>query len=251
MAEIVGGDAPTRESFSEVVQRLATSQKSGRGAPAYSRFINRPLGRRFAAIAYLAGVTPNVVTLISGTFTASAIILLLFVHRSIALGIGVSLLLVIGYGLDAADGQLARLTGGGSLSGEWLDHMVDCVKASSLHLAVAVNIFRFWGVRNSWLIVPVVLTVLDSTAFFGQILGEQLKRSRGTATSSGSSSLFVSMLKMPTDYGILCLIFVLFGINWLFLGAYTVMAVAGAIYLILVLPRWYNQIAALDRSDRP
>lgn len=235
-------------SYSQVVARLAASQKSGRGAPAYSRFINRPMGRRFAALAYLSGLTPNAVTCISGVFTFSAIMLLLFVSPSIPFGIAVGALLVVGYGLDAADGQLARLTGGGSLSGEWLDHMVDCVKASALHLAVAVNMFRFWDIDHAWLLIPLALTVLDNTEFFGQILGEQLKRSRQSATATGSPSLLVSLLKIPTDYGVLALSFILFGVEWLFVAVYTLMVAVRTIYLVLVLPRWYGQMRELDRG---
>ena len=44
------------------VRRLAAAQKGAAGAPAYSRFVNRPLGRLFAALAFHAGLTPNAVT---------------------------------------------------------------------------------------------------------------------------------------------------------------------------------------------
>lgn len=233
-------------SYSDAVQRLSAAQKSGRGAPAYSKFVNRPLGRRFAAIVYVMGLTPNTVTFISACFTFSAIALLILLEQSVLLGLGVAALLVMGYGLDAADGQLARLTGGGSLSGEWLDHMVDCIKASTLHLSIAVNMFRSWDVSNGWLLVPLLMTALSSTSFFGQILGEQLKRSRGASTSTGSPSLLTSIVKMPTDYGVLCVTFALFGFTQFFLGAYTLITCGMLLYLLVVLPRWYNQIRELD-----
>ena len=51
---------PTRETFAAVVARLAAAQKQrAPGSPAYSIYVNRPLGRRLAAAAYLAGLTPN------------------------------------------------------------------------------------------------------------------------------------------------------------------------------------------------
>ena len=66
-------------------------------------------------------------------FTFSALALVALVAPEPWLGLAVTLLLVIGYALDAADGQLARLLGGGSSSGEWLDHMVDVTKTCVLH----------------------------------------------------------------------------------------------------------------------
>ena len=57
-------------------------------------------------------------------------------------------LLVVGYAFDAADGQLARLRGGGIIAGEWLDHMVDAIKVASLHLAVLVGLYRFDAVPD-------------------------------------------------------------------------------------------------------
>ena len=65
--------ATTHEGFADVVARLAAAQKPrAPGAPAYSIYVNRPLGRLLAAAAYLGGLTPNVVTVISAVFTFSA-----------------------------------------------------------------------------------------------------------------------------------------------------------------------------------
>ena len=44
------------------VARLSVAQKSGTNAPAYTRFANRALGRRLAAVACIVGLTPNQVT---------------------------------------------------------------------------------------------------------------------------------------------------------------------------------------------
>ena len=70
-----------------------------------------------------------------------------------------SVLLASGYVMDSVDGQLARLRGSGSLSGEYLDHTVDCVKTATLHLAVLISWYRFatsttahgcWCRSRSW-----------------------------------------------------------------------------------------------------
>ena len=57
-------------------------------------------------------------------------------------GVVVSLLLILGYALDSADGQLARLLGGGTPEGEWLDHVIDSAKLATIHLAVLVSLYR-------------------------------------------------------------------------------------------------------------
>ena len=65
---------------------------------------------------------------------------------------------MLGYALDSADGQLARLRGGGSLTGEWLDHVIDSFKISTLHLAVLVMAYRFFPTPTWWLLVPLVFS---------------------------------------------------------------------------------------------
>ena len=100
--------SPARPGYAAVRQRLAAAQKSSRGAPAYSRFVNRPLGRSLAAGAFVLGRTPNQVTAVSAAFSAVAIGVLAVVRPTWVTGVVVSLALVVGYAFAAADGQLAR-----------------------------------------------------------------------------------------------------------------------------------------------
>lgn len=131
------------ESYREVLTRLGSAQKgAARSAPAYSRFVNRRLGRVLAAAAHRAGLSPNQVTAVSAVHTFTAIALLALLAPSGWLGVLVSVLLVLGYAWDSADGQVARLTATGSPAGEWLDHVVDSVKVVALPVAVAVGLLR-------------------------------------------------------------------------------------------------------------
>lgn len=247
-----GTDRARNESYGDVVRRLSAAQKSGKGAPAYSRYVNRWLGRRFAAAAYLAGLRPNQVTLISAAFSFSAIAVLLLVPVSWWSGLLVAVGLVLGYALDAADGQLARLRGGGSVSGEWLDHMIDCVKISALHLAVAVSVYRFTDLDRAWALLPMAYAVVGAVSFFGQILNEQLRRNAGVEKPVGPDvtppSLVRSLAKIPLDYGVLCLVFVLLGWPVLFLLAYGVMFVSATGYLVLAWAAWFRSMREIDRS---
>ncbi|RYF39098.1 MAG: CDP-alcohol phosphatidyltransferase family protein, partial [Comamonadaceae bacterium] len=126
------GEGLPVEPIRETLARLASAQKgAAKGAPAYSIWVNRRVGRLLAVIAYRLGLTPNQVTAVSAVFTFTGIALIAFAPVSIWMGIAVWLLLALGYAWDSADGQVARLRGGGSLSGEWLDHFVDAVKISA------------------------------------------------------------------------------------------------------------------------
>jgi len=66
-------------------------------------------------------MTPNAITAISAMFSAAAILLIALAEPQWWSGLAVWLLLALGYAFDSADGQLARLRGGGSPAGEWLD----------------------------------------------------------------------------------------------------------------------------------
>ncbi|WP_317983393.1 CDP-alcohol phosphatidyltransferase family protein [Microbacterium hominis] len=179
---------------------LGSAQKGrGRGAPAYSLYVNRPVGRVIAAGAYTWGLSPNQVTAVSAVLTFTGVALLALVPPSTALGIGVWLLLAAGYAWDSADGQVARLRGGGSLAGEWLDHVVDAAKLVSLHVAVAIGAFRFFGMPLAWTLVPLGFAIVATVTFFAMILNDLLRARSGVpqAAEAGGSSPLRSVLGLP------------------------------------------------------
>lgn len=239
-----------RQGFGDTLHRLAGAQKGAVGAPAYSRFVNRKLGRLLAALAFHAGLTPNTVTGISAAFTFSGIALLALVPASWTLGLAVTACLVVGYGFDAADGQLARLRGGGSPAGEWLDHMVDALKIASLHLALLIGLYRFEAVeRGPWLLLPLGFSVASVVLFFATLLNEALRAQHGAPTRATPSAqrpgVLRSLLVAPTDYGVLCLAFLLLGAPAAFIGVYTVLFAATAGYLLLAAVRWFREMGRL------
>ncbi|MFT3798203.1 MAG: CDP-alcohol phosphatidyltransferase family protein [Microbacterium sp.] len=237
------------ESFSAVYARLQAAQKGrARGAPAYSVYVNRPLGRVFATVAYRAGLTPNQVTGVSALFTFSGIALVALAPVSPATGIGVWLLLAVGYAWDSADGQVARLRGGGSLAGEWLDHFVDALKISSLHIAILIGLARTGEIAEVWMLVPLMFTIIANVSFFGMILNDLLRAKKGVAAAAaaGGGSFWRSIVKLPTDYGLLCLVMVLWAWPAAFLAAYTAIAVANALFLALAAVSWFRSVRALD-----
>lgn len=237
----------------QTYERLRVAQKKrARGAPAYSVFVNRPVGRVMATLAFHAGLTPNQVTGVSALFTFTGIGLIAFGPATPVMGVVIWLLLALGYAWDSADGQVARLRGGGSLAGEWLDHFVDAIKVSSVHLAVLVGTYLRLGEATPWLLVPIGFTVVANATFFAMILNDLLKQKRGVATAveRGGSSPLRSLLMLPTDYGILCLTFVAWGWFGVFSWAYSLQALAMAGFLVAAAAKWFKDMVAVDAAVR-
>ncbi|WP_298459558.1 CDP-alcohol phosphatidyltransferase family protein [uncultured Cellulomonas sp.] len=242
--------SPSTEPLSEIVARLARAQKSNRGAPAYSRWVNRPAGRLLAAVAYRLGRTPNQVTAVSAALTFSGVLLVAVLPATVPTGVLVAALLMAGYAFDAADGQLARLRGGGSPAGEWLDHVVDCTKSASIHLAVLVSWYRWFDLPDErLLLVPLLFAVQTSVFFFAVILTEQLRKAAGVRPPprpvTETAPALRSVVVLPADYGLLCVLFVLLGAHPVFVVAYTALAVVNVGILLAAARNWYGQMRAL------
>lgn len=246
------GEDPGPQSLKLTLARLKDAQKPPYGVAAWSRFVNRPLGRYFAAAAYHGGLTPNQVSIVSGVFTYSGIVLIAVAAPRPLVSVLVGILLVIGYAIDSADGQVARLTGRGSLLGEWLDHMLDCAKIASIHLAVLVHLYRFADNLSGWkLLLPLAYSIVGSVLFFGVILTDQLRRASSTSglpRVTGSTSLVRSFLLIPVDFGVLACVLALLFWQSLFFVAYVLLFVATAGSLLIAIRGWVKALRALDRA---
>ena len=196
------------------------------------------------------------VSTISAVFTFSAIALLAFAPAGPSGPAGwtgpvVWAGLAIGYAFDSADGQVARLRGGGSLNGEWLDHVLDSIKASGLHLAVLVCAYRSFGLQDhAWLLVPIVYCLVDAVAFLAMILTEQLRKNyylkAGAAVPRRDGSRLRSLVLLPTDYGFLCLVFLVVGAPVFFMVVYTLFFMANLAYLTMACVKWFRELGRLD-----
>lgn len=239
-----------RMSGAQAYRSLAAAQKPAFGAPAYSRWVNRPAGRLLAVATYRAGMTPNQVTLVSALFTMSGIAVLALVRPSAPVGLAIAGLLALGYALDSADGQLARLTGLGRPSGEWLDHTVDMAKLCLLHGALLLSWWR-WGAPGSpsdvlTVVLPLAFLTINVVAFFGWLLADLMVRliraTRGGAVPDrGPATALRSLLRLPSDYGLLLLTFAFLSTS-VFLPVYAVLVVANLVILLAALPTWFGQV---------
>ncbi|WP_244188088.1 CDP-alcohol phosphatidyltransferase family protein [Streptomyces regalis] len=232
--------------FPSTLKQLSKVQKPARGVPGYSRFVNRPAGRVLAAAAHGIGLSPNHVTAASGLVTFPAIAAVALYPPSHALGRWVTLALLIGFALDSADGQLARLHGSASSAGAWMDHVVDCAKILSIHAAVLVSFYRFFDLpRPVLLLAPITFQFAAVLLFFGGMLTEQLRR-RGADVHTGpmrphSAARGIALL--PVDYGLLCLIFLFLGNQQLFFALYAALLGAHMVLVPAFLAKWFRELS--------
>ncbi len=239
------------ESFADSMRRLSSAQKGrAKGAPAYSVYVNRPVGRVFAAVAHRIGLSPNGVTAVSAVFTFSGILVLALATPAWWTGFLVWLLLAVGYALDSADGQVARLRGGGSIAGEWLDHFIDAIKIVSLPIATAIGLFRFTDLPTPYLLVPLAFAVVATATFFGMILNDLLKSSKGIASSAqiGGGGALRSVILLPVDYGVVCFVYVLWGWASVFAVAYAFFFAAAAAFCLLAAVRWFRAMRSIGNG---
>lgn len=228
-------------NFTEALQSLRQAQKSSKGVSLYSRWVNRPLGRVFAAGAAAVGIGPNLVTLFSALVTVAGLSLLVLAPISLATGISVAVLLVLGFALDSADGQVARLTGKSSPAGEWLDHVVDAGKMVAVHAAVLIALWRD-DAPHGWLAVALGYQLV-SVVFFAALTLFSLLRRGGEQTPTAPPSTARAVALLPADYGILALAFVLWGAQPVFLVVYTALFAATTAIAAALCVKWFRGLS--------
>ena len=52
---------------------------------------------------------------------------------------------------------------------------------------------------------------------------------------------------LPTDYGVLCIAFLLFGVPVVFVPLYGLLFVANAAFALVALPKWFREISRIPR----
>ncbi|MFE9385577.1 CDP-alcohol phosphatidyltransferase family protein [Streptomyces sp. NPDC007025] len=237
-------------AFGTALRRLQGAQKTAKGVSLYSRYLNRPLGRVFAAAAYRAGLSPNQVTLLSAGCSFAGVVGVALVRPSWVLGAAVWAALFVGFALDSADGQLARLRGGGSPAGEWLDHVVDCAKITGLHSAVLISFYRFAEPPHAgWLLLPLGFQLVAVLIFFGGLLTDKLRprpdpRAAAPPPDAAPPSTLRAVALLPVDHGVFCAVFLLLGAPGLFRAGYAALFVCYALFLAAFAVKWFRELSA-------
>ena len=159
-----------------------------------------------------------------------------------------ALLLVLGFALDSADGQVARLTGRGSAAGEWLDHVVDAAKIVSIHAAILIVAFRFFPVGGAWLLVPLGFQVVAIVTFFGGELERHLRAASDVVVAAREPSALRAIALLPADYGILAVTFAFLGWPWLFIAVYGLLFVSNLAIMVMLLSKWFRALSVPSRK---
>lgn len=248
--------AQRTDSVSSIVTQLSAAQKTPKSTSAYIVFVNRPIGRLFAAIAFKLGATPNGVTAISGIGTYLSAIALAFFGGTYPAAFIAGLALCLFYALDSADGQLARLQGGGSLRGEWLDHVLDGGKIVLLHSAVLSVLVQSGSVPLPLALgVPIVFMLASSLLYGGGTLINELKRriprnedaeTKPLVSAFTARDWIMSVALLAPEHGVISLLVVLLPFSSVFLPIYAAAALVTATLCVAISIKWYRDLAQAD-----
>lgn len=227
---------------------LGAAQKPAQGVPAYTRWVNRRGARLVAAGAFGLHMTPNQVTGISAALSTMGMVLLVTLTPTWWVGGIVAALLAAGYLFDSADGQLARVSGVSSTTGEWVDHVVDAFRSPAIHLAVAVAVYLHRGDQMWLAVIALVYALVTSGQFLSQILAEAFVKSAGRAQTRGGNVR--SFVLLPTDPGTLCWSFLLWGFAPAFGVGYVLLAAIAVAHSAMSLRRRYRDLMAVDAAGQ-
>lgn len=239
------------QRYAAARSRLSGAQKSTAAVPAYLRYVNRRLGGYLACVAYGLGFTATQVSALSFLCSVAALAVLVIAPATVPVGIIVAVGLALGYALDSADGQLARVRGGGTRAGEWLDHVLDIAKLCLVHTSVAVTLFRHFELRHfALLLVPMTFLLAQVVGFFGKMLRDQLRARSGAPAEPPSThtSALSALILLPVDHGTMCWIFVLLGWHALFVTAYVLLALVSVAFAARGVARDYRNLSEIDAA---
>lgn len=237
--------------FAQSFKELRLAQKGKKGVPLYCLYVNRPAGRIVAAALRNTRFGPNHVTFAGALLTYGALLWLAFGAGTGTGSALVGLVLAAGFVLDSADGQLARLQGRSSKLGEWLDHVLDSGRIVVLHGAVFCFLLRTTSIPALALAVLCgVFLFANSTIFFAGALFDQLSRQSGPRSGdpdrAAASSLTRSVLTLPVDYGITCLVLMTVPWSGIFLPCYLALAVFHCIFCAAYVAKFSRTLARMD-----
>jgi hypothetical protein len=146
-----------------------------------------PLARRLAERLCPTTITPNAVTLASGT-------LMIWAAALIAVGrfgwigqVTVGLSLALALVLDTADGRLARLQGTSSEFGRWLDQVLDELADMALHAAIAWAAFNRDG-QPIWLLLGILYASGKYVFVIQSLPGDELEGPKSTVATLVATS---------------------------------------------------------------
>ncbi|HYN97169.1 MAG TPA: CDP-alcohol phosphatidyltransferase family protein [Pilimelia sp.] len=178
---------------------------TNRGGGLFSEALSQRLGAALALAGHRAGASPTALTLANLVIGLATSVTVIALAGPVAAGSVpawlVGLLAVVGwqlaYGLDCADGQLARVTGRTSPAGARLDILCDVAAQIALVTALAATAAAQRPGTPAWLLAAFAGTWLVN------LVTSVLQSGPQAASMVPSRSLPVRLVKLVRDYGAL------------------------------------------------
>jgi phosphatidylglycerophosphate synthase len=171
-----------------------------RGGGLFSETIDQRIGAYLSVAANRLGLPPTILSLgnlVIGLGTSVAVIALSHRMHDLHLVVGLAALVLwhVAYGLDCADGQLARVTGQASPAGKRIDILCDVAIQIALVAAVV-------AVAGGYRHLPAWLGPLFAGTWMVNLVTSVMQQDAGTAASLvTSTSPVVRVVKLVRDYG--------------------------------------------------
>lgn len=241
---------------------MSTGETPQDGALPYTRHINRPLADLVVPLALRLGLAANQVSGLSFAIALAGMAGLLVLPNTPANASACTLLLLLAYVLDSADGKLARATGTSSAYGQWLDMTLDVVKSILVHGLCAILLIRL-EIIPPWAVA--CLAMLGMVATVGQQVSNLLRtlltrRIAQTISAPDSTQMAMEGLRKSVlcacDFGVFCMLFFLLPWPELFAWAYglwTLLAtirLAGSLYRSRSILMRFDQYQSQNKDQR-
>jgi phosphatidylglycerophosphate synthase len=172
------------------LKRLLTLEFSAGGHP-LTRLMSQRIGAVCAWVGWRLGLSPNQLTLLAALVSVAGALVYGFAPTGPGGIVAALLLTQLGYGLDCADGQLARATRRTSALGRWLDVYLDMLTISSLAFAAVLRIAHQSPQLLGW---AAVVALLYAHARVGNLFTCTLARSAGGGEAGRKSAAHIAFL---------------------------------------------------------
>jgi phosphatidylglycerophosphate synthase len=168
-----------------------------RGGGLFTETVSQRLGAQLAVLAYRRSLAPTVLTLANLVLgmAASVLVVLYLARAPLVVGLIALVLWHLAYGLDCADGQLARVTGQTSPAGARVDVLCDVAMQISLVAAVS-TVASHYTPRPA----PALLAAFAGT-WMVNLVTSILQQGGSAASLVSGRSPAIRAIKLIRDYG--------------------------------------------------
>jgi phosphatidylglycerophosphate synthase len=175
---------------------MLTLEFSAGGHP-LTRLLSQRIGALCAWAAWRLRISPNHVTLLAAFVSVCGALVYGAAMTGPGAMVAVLVLTQLGYGLDCADGQLARATRRTSALGRWLDVYLDMLTISSLAFAAVMRVAQL---APQLLSLAAIVALLYTHARVGNLFTCTLARStsgKEAARQSAARAVFLFLVDTP------------------------------------------------------